>query len=60
MSKPYLRVVPHILTQVKISFNEDFFCLRMILAEELGRILSLSQKTFAGLLDSRRSDIVES
>ena len=31
----------------------------MILAEGLGRILSLSHKTFAGLLDSRRSDIVE-
>ena len=59
MSKSYLRVVLHILTQVRIGLNEDFFCFRMILAEGLGRILSLSQKTFAGLLDSRRSDIVE-
>ena len=29
------------------------------LAEALGRILSLRQKTFAGLLDSRRSDMFE-
>jgi plasmid maintenance system antidote protein VapI len=35
-----------------------FFCFRMILVEEFNRILNLSQKTFAELLDSRRSDIV--
>jgi hypothetical protein len=46
------------LTRIKIGFNEDIFYFRMILAEGLGRILSLSHKTFAGLLDSRRSDIV--
>ena len=59
MSKLYLRVVLHILTHVKIGFSEDFSCFRMVLAEELGRILSLSQKSFAGLLDSRRSDIID-
>ena len=59
MSKPYLHFVLNILTRIKIGFNEDIFCFRMILAEGLGRVLSLSHTTFAGLLDSRRSDIVE-
>ena len=59
MSKPYLHFVLNILTRIKIGFNEDIFCFRMILAEGLGRILSLCHKTFGGLLGSRRSDMVE-
>ena len=59
MSKPYLHFVLNILIRIKIGFNEDIFCFRMILAEGLGRILSLCHKTFGGLLGSRRSDMVE-
>jgi len=58
MSKLYLHVVFHILTHIKIGFTEAIFCFRMFLSERLDLILSLSQQTFDGLLDSGRSDMI--